>query len=102
MPEIPINKPKDINAQSAIFSNYKNKNILKVMVGCYPHRAVSYSSDAFSGSANCRQIIERSDLLKDKDNFQDHDSKNKSHIHLERYCSTFPLSSTPAAVFLSE
>lgn len=75
MPEIPINKPKDINAQSAIFSNYKNKNILKVMVGCYPHGAVSYSSDASSGSANCRQIIERSDLLKDKDNFQDHDSR---------------------------
>lgn len=72
--EIPINKPQNVNAQSATFSSYKNKNTLKVMVGCTPHGAVSFISDAYCGSASDRQIIERSDLLKDKDKFQDHDS----------------------------
>jgi hypothetical protein len=72
--EVPIHKPQNVNAQSATFSNYKNKNTLKVMVGCTPRGTVSYISDAYCGSTSDRQIIERSDLLHDKDKFQDHDS----------------------------
>ncbi|XP_062586724.1 uncharacterized protein LOC134248334 [Saccostrea cucullata] len=72
--EVPINKPQNVNAQSATFSNYKNKNTLKVMIGCTPCGTVSYISDAYCGAASDRQIIERSDLLLEKDKFQDHDS----------------------------
>ncbi|XP_061196676.1 uncharacterized protein LOC133204949 [Saccostrea echinata] len=72
--EVPINKPQNVNAQSATFSNYKNKNTLKVMIGCTPHGTVSYISDAYCGATSDRQIIERSDLLRDLDKFQDHDS----------------------------
>ncbi|XP_062585854.1 uncharacterized protein LOC134247520 [Saccostrea cucullata] len=72
--EVPINKPQNVNAQSASFSNYKNKNTLKVMIGCTPRGTVSYISDAYCGATSDRQIIERSDLLLEKDKFQDHDS----------------------------
>lgn len=44
------------------------------MVGFTPHGAVSFISNAYCGSPSDRQINERSDLLKDKDKFQDHDS----------------------------
>lgn len=71
--EIPINKPHHKNAHSSTFSSYK-KNTLKVMVGFTPHDNVSYILNAYCGSASVRQIIERSDFWKDKEEGQDHDS----------------------------
>lgn len=41
------------------------------MVGCTPHDNVSYIFDAYCGSASVRQIIERSDFWKDKEEGQD-------------------------------
>ncbi|XP_069105886.1 uncharacterized protein, partial [Argopecten irradians] len=72
--EIPIHKPRNVNAQSATFSSYKNKNTLKTMVGCTPKGAVSYISDAYGGSASDRQIIERSRLVQDRSMFTSGDS----------------------------
>ncbi|XP_033725364.1 uncharacterized protein LOC117315325 [Pecten maximus] len=72
--EIPIHKPRNVNAQSATFSSYKNKNTLKTMVGCTPKGAISYISDAYGGSASDRQIIERSRLLHDRSMFDSGDS----------------------------
>ncbi|XP_046381846.2 uncharacterized protein LOC124152842 [Haliotis rufescens] len=67
--EIPIQKPSNVNAQSAIFSTYKNKNTLKTMIGCTPHGVVSYISRSYGGSASDRQIIERSKLCSDTSSF---------------------------------
>lgn len=72
--EIPINKPSNINAQSCTFSNYKNRNTLKAMIGCTPRGLISYVSDAYGGSASDRQIIERSELLSEPERFSKHDS----------------------------
>lgn len=44
------------------------------MVGFTPHDNVSYILNAYCGSASVRQIIERSDFWKDKEEGQDHDS----------------------------
>lgn len=65
--EILINNPNNVNVHSSTFSSYKNKNTLKVKVGCTPHDNVSYILDAYCGSASVRQIIERSDFWKDKE-----------------------------------
>ena len=61
--EIPIQKPQSSGPQRETFSSYKNKNTLKVMVGCTPRGNVSYVSDAYGGSASDRQIIERGELV---------------------------------------
>lgn len=72
--EIPIQKPKKVDAQSVTFSSYKNKNTLKVLVGCSPRGLVSYVSSAYGGSASDRQICERSELLTNDNMFQKGDS----------------------------
>ena len=72
--EIPIQKPTNANMQSGSFSSYKNRNTLKVMVGCTPKGAVSYISDAYGGRASDREIIERSTLNKSQGLFDKGDS----------------------------
>ncbi|XP_076067689.1 uncharacterized protein LOC143040483 [Oratosquilla oratoria] len=61
--EVPIQKPSNVNSQSAKFSTYKNRNTLKTMIGCTPGELISYVSDSYDGSASDRQIIERSCLI---------------------------------------
>jgi hypothetical protein len=72
--EIPINKPSNVRAQSATFSTYKNKNTLKIMIGCTPRGLVSYISESYGGTASDRQIIERSTLCSDRELFEKKDS----------------------------
>lgn len=60
--ECPIAKPKNPLAQQATFSHYKNRNTVKVLVGCSPGGLVNYVSPAYGGSASDRQIVERSTL----------------------------------------
>lgn len=62
--ELPIQKPSDVNSQSATWSSYKHNNTLKAMIGCTPKGSVSFVSAAYGGSASDRQIIENSELLK--------------------------------------
>jgi len=63
--EIPIEKPSNLRDQSSTWSNYKNKNTLKVMVGISPRGDITYISEAYGGARSDRQIVERSELLKD-------------------------------------
>jgi len=77
--ETPIQKPRASGPQRETFSSYKNKNTLKVMVGCTPRGTVSYISDAYGGSASDRQIIERSKLCAEKSRFEKGD-----HIMADR------------------
>ncbi len=60
--EIGIEQPGSTKAQAAMWSSYKNKNTLKVLVGISPKGAVTYISSVYGGSVSDRQIVERSDL----------------------------------------
>lgn len=60
--EIPVKQPKLPSAQQATFSHYKNRNTVKVVVGCTPGGMISYVSPAYGGSASDRSITERSDI----------------------------------------
>ena len=62
--ECPIQRPKQPIAQQASWSTYKNKNTMKVLVGCTPGGLISFVSDAYCGSTSDRQIVERSSLPK--------------------------------------
>lgn len=61
--EQPIQKPSDLEVQSATWSSYKYKNTLKTMVGITPNGTVSFVSSSYVGSTSDRQIIERSSLI---------------------------------------
>ncbi|KAL5011040.1 hypothetical protein ScPMuIL_013345 [Solemya velum] len=61
--ECPVMKPKPPVAQQSTYSTYKNRNTIKVLVGCTPGGAVSYISDAYGGSVSDRQIVERSAMM---------------------------------------
>jgi hypothetical protein len=60
--EVPVEKPSNPKAQRATFSQYKNTNTVKALVGCTPGGMVSYVSTVYGGSASDRQIVERSNL----------------------------------------
>lgn len=60
--ECPVRKPKGPKAQQATFSTYKNRNTVKVLVGCTPAGLVSYISPAYGGCTSDHQIVERSNL----------------------------------------
>jgi len=60
--EIPIKVPKVPAAQQITFSNYKNRNTAKALIGITPGGLVSFISDAYGGSASDRQIVERTNL----------------------------------------
>ena len=62
--EIPILRPTDPVAQRATWSSYKNRNTAKVVVGITPGGLVSYVSPAYGGSTSDRQIVERSNLMR--------------------------------------
>ncbi|XP_053390474.1 uncharacterized protein LOC123549725 [Mercenaria mercenaria] len=62
--ECSIRKPKNPTAQQATFSTYKNRNTVKVLVGCTPGGLVSYVSPSYGGSTSDRQIVERSSLVR--------------------------------------
>jgi len=62
--EIPIQKPTSLRDQSSTWSNYKNKNTLKSLVGISPKGVVTFVSEAYGGSASDHQIVERSELMK--------------------------------------
>ena len=72
--EFPVQKPSDVNLQSATWSSYKHRNTVKAMIGCTPRGTISYVSDTFAGSASDRQIIEQSTVLSDKSLFNKGDS----------------------------
>ena len=70
--EFRIDKPSNVEDQSATWSSYKNKNTLKAVVGISPKGVVSHVSEIYGGAASDRQILERSELL-NEDMFEDKD-----------------------------
>ncbi|XP_078491081.1 uncharacterized protein LOC144747146 [Ciona intestinalis] len=60
--EIPIEKPSHVLSQRVTFSNYKNRNTLKTMIGISPNGLVTFVSPSYGGSCSDRQIIENSEL----------------------------------------
>lgn len=59
--ERPIKKSKNPKLQQAIFSTYKNRITVKVLVGALEDS--SFLSKAYAVSTSDRQIVERSNLI---------------------------------------
>ena len=55
--ELVIERPSSLSHQSATFSNYKNKNTVKVLVGITPSGVISFVSQTYEGSISDRKLV---------------------------------------------
>ena len=62
--EFAIAKPANPDVQSATWSSYKNRNTLKILVGCTPNGALSFLSDVFGGHVSDKELTRKSGFLK--------------------------------------
>ena len=61
--EIFIERPFNLNARAKTWSNYKNHNTIKYLVGCAPSGAVNYLSDGWGGRVSDKEITNRCGFL---------------------------------------
>ena len=61
--EFPIEKPSNPDVQATTWSSYKNRNTLKVLVGCSPNGALTYLSDVYGGRITDKELTRRSGLM---------------------------------------
>ena len=61
--EFAIERPSSLLNQSSTFSNYKNRNAVKALIGVMPSGAISFVSESYEGSISDRRLVELSGLL---------------------------------------
>ena len=65
--EFAIERPSSLLSQSSTFSNYKNKNTVKVLLGVTPSGAISFVSKCYERSISDKRLVEVSGLLEKLD-----------------------------------
>ncbi|XP_065919410.1 uncharacterized protein [Dysidea avara] len=58
-----IERPSSLLNQACTFSNYKNRNTVKVLIGITPSGAISFVFQSYEGSISDRKLVELSGLL---------------------------------------
>ena len=61
--EIYVEKPSLPDIQQMTFSNYKNSNTFKVLVGISPSGAIIFISDLYPGSISDKELTRKSGIL---------------------------------------
>ena len=61
--EVFAQKPSLSSENSKMFSSYKSQTTVKFLVSCTPSGAISFVSDAFTGSMSDREIVQKSGYL---------------------------------------
>lgn len=61
--EIQISKPSNPLKQAQTWSQYKNCNTVKYLIGCTPNGFVSFISKGYGGRTSDKAIVEKSNLL---------------------------------------
>lgn len=62
--EIFIEKPANLAARAATWSNYKHHNTIKVLIGISPSGAITFVSKAYGGRASDKFITDNSNFLR--------------------------------------
>jgi hypothetical protein len=61
--EFPLEKPSNPDVQAATWSNYKNRNTLKLLVGVSPNGVITFLSPLYGGRVSDKELTQRSNLL---------------------------------------
>ena len=61
--EIAIDRPRNLTQQRATYSHYKSKNTFKILVCVAPNGAIVYCSNAYTGCASDRLIVEKCGII---------------------------------------
>ena len=61
--EFPLEKPSNPDVQAATWSNYKNRNTLKLLVGVSPNGVITFLSPLYGGRISDKELTQRSNLL---------------------------------------
>ena len=61
--EIQISKPSDPLKQAQTWSQYKNCNTVKYLIGCTPNGLISFISEGYGGRISDKALVEKSKLL---------------------------------------
>lgn len=61
--EFGIERPSSLVSQAGIFSSYKNKNTVKVLIGIMPSGAIVFVSPTYEGSISDKKLVQVSGLL---------------------------------------
>ena len=62
--EIFIDRASNLSARASTWSNYKHKNMAKVLLGITPQGVISYVSESWGGRASDKYITEHCGILK--------------------------------------
>ena len=60
--EFPLEKPSNADVQAATWSNYKNRNTLKLLVSVSPNGVIAFLSLLYGGRNSDKELIQRSNL----------------------------------------
>ena len=61
--EFPLEKPSNPDVQATTWSNYKNRNTLKLLVGVSPNGVITFLSPLYGGRVSDKELTRRSNLL---------------------------------------
>ena len=61
--EFPLEIPSNPDVQAATWSNYKNRNTLKLLVGVSPNGVITFLSPLYGGRISDKELTQRSNLL---------------------------------------
>jgi hypothetical protein len=61
--EISINRPSSLDARAETWSNYKQRNTVKYLIGITPQGFISYISEGYGGRCSDKYVTETSGIL---------------------------------------
>ena len=62
--EIFVERPSNLKARAATWSNYKHHNTVKVLLGITPQGVISFVSDSWGGRVSDKHLTENSEILR--------------------------------------
>ena len=62
--EVFINRPSNLMARAQTYSNYKNHNTVKILVGITPQGSISFASNAWGGRTSDKFLTDNCGILK--------------------------------------